>query len=42
MNILFASGFQHLPQNFGGVMSNSHEMALALSSAGYQVAGAPA
>lgn len=38
MNILFASGFQHLPQIFGGVMSNSHEMALALRSAGHQAA----
>lgn len=36
MNILLASGFQHLPQIFGGVMSNSHEMALALRAAGHQ------
>ena len=38
MKILFASGFQHLPQIFGGVMSNSHEIALALRTAGHQAA----
>lgn len=38
MRILFASGFQHLPQMYGGLMSNTHELALELSKRGHEVA----
>ena len=37
MRILFASGFQHLPQMYGGLMSNTHELALELSKRGHEV-----
>ena len=37
MRILFASGFQHLPQMYGGLMSNTHELALELSNRGHEV-----
>jgi glycosyltransferase involved in cell wall biosynthesis len=37
MRILFTSGFQHLPQMYGGLMSNTHELALELSRRGHEV-----
>ena len=38
MKFLFVSGFQHLPQMYGGVMSNTHEIALELMRRGHRVA----
>lgn len=37
MKILFTSGFQYLPQIFGGLMSNTHDFALELIQRGHQV-----
>ncbi len=37
MKFLFVSGFQHLPQMYGGVMSNTHEIALELMRRGHDV-----
>lgn len=36
MKILFASGFTHFPQRFGGVQSNTHELALELKRLGHE------
>ena len=38
MKFLFASGFQHVPQAYGGLMSNTHEIALELLQRGHEVA----
>lgn len=38
MKLLFATGFQHLPQIYGGVMSNIHEMAIEITQAGHYAA----
>lgn len=35
MKFLFISGFHHLPQMYGGVMSNTHELALELKQRGH-------
>lgn len=35
MNFLFTSGFEHLPQSFGGLTSNTHEIALELTQRGH-------
>jgi glycosyltransferase involved in cell wall biosynthesis len=37
MKILFTSGFQYLPQIFGGLMSNTHDFALELIQRGHDV-----
>lgn len=37
MKILFTSGFQYLPQIFGGLMSNTHDFALELIQRGHEV-----
>jgi glycosyltransferase involved in cell wall biosynthesis len=37
MRFLFVSGFHHLPQMYGGVMSNTHELALELMQRDHQV-----
>ena len=37
MRFLFVSGFHHLPQMYGGVMSNTHEFALELLQRGHKV-----
>jgi glycosyltransferase involved in cell wall biosynthesis len=38
MKFLFVSGFQHLPQAFGGIMANTHEIALELKQRGHEIA----
>ena len=38
MKFLFVSGLKHLPQAYGGVQSNAHEMALELIRRGHDVA----
>jgi len=42
MKFLFVSGLKHLPQAFGGVQSNAHEMALELQRRGHDVCVAAA
>lgn len=37
MNILFTSGFKYLPQVYGGLMSNTHELALQFQEQGHRV-----
>ncbi|HEY4275075.1 MAG TPA: glycosyltransferase, partial [Rhizomicrobium sp.] len=36
MKFLFVSGFQHLPQAYGGIMANTHEIALELQQRGHE------
>jgi glycosyltransferase involved in cell wall biosynthesis len=38
IRFLFATGFQHLPQMYGGIMSNTHELSLELLKRGHAVA----
>ncbi len=38
MRVLFANDYPHLPENTGGIEANTHELCMALSAAGHQVA----
>ncbi|MBN9555100.1 MAG: glycosyltransferase [Alphaproteobacteria bacterium] len=37
MKFLFVSGFQHLPQAYGGIMANTHEIAVELKQRGHEI-----